>query len=350
MKLQKTTLSKTIALFFACSLAMPSLAALNIVPENSFSKQGEAETQTFKELKNINADFENIPLSIVADSIVPDGWSVTYSGDEGDLEVSWSGNDAPWYDIFKFILEDNNLQSEIDFHAHRIDVKGIKKVNTTTISSADDFTQKQMSNDAKAKVDSVIDCNDDKCENKVINIEKLVLDTSWIDAVPVQDEVVKPEEKDIATKTIEQVAQNEDEFEQELLKKQQLKEQAMKTDYKKSFILHGDGSFESFVNNGGYIRENNADPEKSYTYIYKKGSLFTTINAWAAANGYTVKNEILEAKKDYPNIADAYLQGNFYDVTTTLLDKYKNAKVPVNHRYFEKSKTLYIFSNKYINN
>lgn len=347
MKLRKTTLSKTIAVLFACSLSLPSMAALNIVPENNFGKQSETENQPFKELKNINADFEKIPLSIVADTIVPDGWSVSYSSDEGDMEVSWSGDDAPWYDIFKFISEDNNLKSEIDFHTHRIVVK---KANWNSGAKVEPSSFSEITSDAKAKVDSVLDCNDKECESKIVNIEKLVLDTSWVDAVTEHEEITAPVTKEETTLSIEDVAKNENAFEEKLLKEQQEKEKMYKNDYKKSFILHEDGSFESFVNNGGYIGQNRADPEKSYTYIYKKGSLFTTINAWAEANGFTVKNEILDSKKDYQNISDAYLQGNFYDVTTTLLDKYKNAKIPVNHRYFEKSKTLYIFSNKYINN
>jgi hypothetical protein len=144
------------------------------------------------------------------------------------------------------------------------------------------------------------------------------------------------------------IVDSEDAFDQALEMKHQNMEVEYRSDYNKSYVLHENGAFEEFINGGGRINVGEAAVDRSYTYVYKKGTLFGAIDEWADLNGYVVKNDIIDVNnKDYPNISTVYLKGNFFEVTSALLNKYKNAEYPVNHRFYKKGKVLHIFTGKY---
>ncbi|PSV01186.1 hypothetical protein [Photobacterium kishitanii] len=199
-----------------------------------------------------------------------------------------------------------------------------------------------------------------KCENQKVNIEKMIMDTDWLENAKKGsgDKLGKGsknngDEKQKSSKTIgkgenEKVSLTDDQIEKRLIAENEVKQRGLRSDYSKSYILPKNGSFESFVNNGGKIH--NANPTDRYVYVYKKGKLFDTINKWSELNGFTVKNDVYDKEHiDYPNIADVKLEGNYKEVVTAVLNKYRNADTPLLHVFLESggSHVLHIFDSKY---
>lgn len=357
----------------------PSLGNDNLEEHGVVGQVVETKTQ------KVEVQFTEMPLAIVVDALKPKDWNAVYLNSTDNQSVSWGGNTDNWYDAIKFVGVANGLNIEIDFDkktlnvSKAVEVTKSKAANTATSDSSSQFQpnngnpvipcveQEQESTVAQSKADEVLECKDENCTDKVVNIEKLVFDTTWTSEPTAVDTKVKDESlsnKDIAKRhsdtdktvsvndnTISKLENEESNFDLELEKKHKDMELQFKSDYNKSYILHGNGTFEDFINGGGLIETAQADNNQSYTYVYKQGTLFTSIEKWAELNGYVVKNDILDiVNKDYPNISTVYLKGDFFEVTSALLNKYKNAEYPVNHRFYKKGKVLHIFSGKYNTN
>ena len=320
----------------------------------------------------------DLPLGLALPSIIPSDWVIDVSDELSSFPVSWekTGN---WDDVIVEISKRHDLVVVFDWNRHVLKMKA-NDAEMLDISGDVDFAEPaetepcnkpepklapvvELDTEVQSITDGLVKCSDnpnDDCSSPKVDIEKLALDTNWIaetEATP-SEEPLPVEKVEIDSSKItnggnigtnpDEVSQHELEQEEQLLDEAMARDKQLKADFRKSIILHGDGSFEDFVNGGGLVTH--ADPDTEYVYVFKRGKLFETINKWAELNGFHVENEIFAAKKvDYPNAQDIKIKGRFKDVVTLLLNKYRKADVPVNHRYFigGGSSTLHIFESKY---
>ncbi|WP_210498576.1 hypothetical protein [Vibrio crassostreae] len=357
MYTRKKFIAQIIAASFL-SVASTTNANIQIIPQQSEEVESRFVSTSLKQVDSqevIKAEFESIPFGIVVDTIKPPEWTVNYLNESENNIVSWSGESPNWIDVVKFISVNNDIIADINYAEKSI------------LLSKESVAQKiptPVSKPQPKAADSVIECKDVECSKQVINIEKLALDTSWVDAAP--KNVVKivegmpdmtsprgvkevEEAKKVVKNTdLSAIERDEESFDKKLEAEHKRKEARLRREYGATYLLHGNGTFEDFVNGGGALSKGEANPDESYTYVYKQGTLFSSIEKWAELNGYTIKNDVKDKfGKDYGNISTVYLKGDFYAVTTRLLDKYRNAEYPINHKFYKKGKVLHIFSGKY---
>ena len=351
---------------------------------------------------------KDIPLSLAMDSLKPQKWSVLYNSDvPSDQPVSWSRS-GNWNDVLADISKNNNLVSVIDWNAHTIrlmemvpsvgesrkaavksmlvadDSPYINKVGSSvtkstksssvtiseTISKAGSsrykpsginggLTGKKNHPSVTKKMAKSMDLvnglvyvqGDDGCTNRKIDIEKMVMDTNWLDTTAQKSGGARfgSTKSHLAKKnSIGDPEFMEHKKEMELLARNKERMVKLRGDYKKAYLLSGNGSFQDFVNGGGIVKH--ASETTKYVYIYKKGTLFNTIKRWSERNGFVVKNDVYDDHHiDYENIADVSIKGTYKEVVTTLLSKYRNAKTPIMFTFYEAggSKVLHIFESKY---
>ena len=400
----KNSLSKSIALALAAS-PMAAFATLTIVTDSGRTeelKQVVSSDEVYKQVvdigekKFINHPVESfasdLPLGVVLPSIIPSDWTADISDELSEFPVTWekTGN---WDDVIVEISKRHDLVVMFDWNRNalemrindaemlNLDTAEFKVTETkndpTEVSSTEKVvheptfvTTPVVADEDMTVTDSVTFCsesNDGECSSQKVDIEKLVLDTDWIEHD--SQEVSTSEVMDNADTTssdeavndpmmaldpeedgekLDQIARMETEQELSDLQKAMERDRELRAAYRSSYILHGDGSYEDFVNNGGLIE--NADPDTEYVYVFKRGKLFDTINKWSELNGYYVENDIFTGKKiDYPNSQDIKIKGKYRDVVTLLLNKYRHAEAPVNHKYYVGggSHTLHIFESKY---
>lgn len=398
----KNSLSKSIALALAAS-PMAAFATLTIVTDSGRTeelKQVVSSDEVYKQVvdigekKFINHPVESfasdLPLGVVLPSIIPSDWTADISDELSEFPVTWekTGN---WDDVIVEISKRHNLVVMFDWNRNALEMRindaEMLKLDTAEFKVADTknelsamttgdkttheptfVTTPVVADEDMTVTDSVTFCSessDGECSSQKVDIEKLVLDTDWLDHdVPEasdaevdanatsNDEVgidpmvaLNPE---VDGEKLDQIQRMENEQELSDLQKAMERDRELRSAYKASYILHGDGSYEDFVNNGGFVEH--ADPDTEYVYVFKRGKLFDTINKWSELNGYYVENDIFTGKKiDYPNSQDIKIKGKYRDVVTLLLNKYRHAEAPVNHKYYVGggSHTLHIFESKY---
>ena len=414
MLLNKTKTALALATVFGIIYTIPVNAELLIHTGNPDSSIDQGLIGIGSHVTNLGTPFylkknvvgfgKDIPLSLAMDSLKPPKWSVVYNSDvPSDQPVTWahSGN---WNDVLADIAKNNNLVSVIDWNAHNIRLMEMTpspsdgdKTAMASVLSADDSpfaktttktttivkqakietvvstevgggtaTDKQKVGSAKSvkaeskkhtvvskkMVDSinlvdglVYEQGDDGCLNRKIDIEKMVMDTNWLDgaAKKTNTDSAKPA---VNSKLDPEFLEHKKE--QEQIAKDKARIAKLREDYNKAYILSGNGSFQDFVNGGGIVTSANNDSH--YVYVYKKGTLFNTINLWSEKNGFTVKNDVFDDHHiDYENVTDVKLEGTYKEVITTVLSKYRNAKTPVMFTFYEAggSKVLHIFESKY---
>lgn len=287
----------------------------------------------------ITASFADMPLIVVLSHIVPNNFALDVDSDiEGEI-VSWEGSKR-WDGVLRDLSEAYGLLVHVTKDPNKVTIVGTGSTTEITPTLVAPTTD----------VQSVVKCDTSNCDSGVVDIEKLVLDTSWATVdVDAQKLVFKSPEENSDELTAEDIEAQELAEEESKIAQKGEKLDVMRQHYEDAYVRHGRGTFEEFVNGGaGESLKGNLNPKAPYTYVYKQGTLFTSIDEWAKANGYTVKNDILtEYKKDYPNYTDVHLYGDFFSVTSALLNKYGNAEVPINHKYYTQGKVLHIFVGKY---
>lgn len=363
IKISKVTASLMV-IFSAYSLS--SVAAMKIVSSGdrvdlSLSKKkidnvADAPSLNKKDIvdNKITGGVTNFPLGLAVDTITPKGWTSNVGRDVELKEISWTG-DAQWDDILDYLSETYNLSVNVDWDSKSILVD----------SDGAELTEGELGEVEHGRLNNLIVCSEDgkkfevsslidpakgglnhrmglksigNCGEGKIDIEKLVMDTDW----NLQESVDK-ENKRLAD------AEKEDkELDKRIEEEQANLDRKNQVLYNKSYIVHGDGSYEDFLNGGGFIDVNQANPKSEYTYVYKKGRLFDTIDKWAEANGYTVKNDISDyMEQDFINHSDVSVKGDMYGVLDKVLGKYSKSDVPVNHAVYENGKIIHIFAGKY---
>ncbi|MCY9866133.1 hypothetical protein OTK49_26710 [Vibrio coralliirubri] len=394
----KNLLSKSIAMAVAAS-PMAAFASLTIVTDSGRAeelKQVVSSDDVYKQVvdigqkKFINHPVESfasdLPLGVVLPSIIPSDWTVDISDELSEFPVTWekTGN---WDDVIVEISKRHNLVVMFDWNRNALEMKvndaemlkldssKLTIAKTESINNGSDTAIAQIPQDPlfittpvvadedMSVADSVTFCSESsqgECSSQKVDIEKLVLDTDWLDdgeaiehidaeldaAYLVDSEIDSDSIEDSAK--LDEIARLETEQELSDLETAMERDHQLRAAYNSSYILHGDGSYEDFVNSGGQIDD--ADPDTEYVYVFKRGKLFDTITKWSELNGYYVENDIFAAKKiDYPNSQDIKIKGKYRDVVTLLLNKYRNAEAPVNHKYYigGGSYTLHIFESKY---
>ncbi|MDK9793839.1 hypothetical protein [Vibrio sp. D431a] len=288
----------------------------------------------------ITASFTDMPLIVVLSHIVPNNFELDVDTNIEGKNISWNGSKR-WDGVLRDLSAENNLLVHI--------TKSPNKVSVVSTESNAEITP--VIQPVTTDVSEVVICDTADCKSGVVDIEKLVLDTSWALVEPEEEKLVLAEPSaNGQSLTAEQIEAKERAEEESRIAEKREKLQLMRKQYEESYVRHGNGTFEEFVNGGGAESlKGQLDPNKTYTYVFKKGSLFTSIEKWADANGFKTRNEILaEYGKDFTNISDVYLKGNFYSVTKALLDRYKDAdETPVNHKFYTQGKVLHIFVGKY---
>lgn len=397
---KSNTLSKAIAIIFS-GVPVAALAHLNIITDSGRTeelKQVTAGGEVYKQVvdigekKYINHPVDSfasdLPIGLALPSIVPSDWEVEISDELSEYSVSWdkTGN---WDDVIVEISKRHNLVVVFDWNRSIIQMKSndaemldlnfndLELDSTQVSGNAEksdegkyEFATKPIVHEEDMSVtDSLVVCAEQttsNCSNRKVDIEKLVLDTEWLDLETGTDVVdnekvaidknnfqgSKPDDRLFNDKIIsskpEDVASIEKERELADLKLAMERDKKLRAEYKSSYILHGDGSYEDFVNGGGYVEV--ADPNKEYVYVFKRGKLFDSVNKWSELNGFYVENEIFDNQRvDYPNNQEIRIKGKYKDVTTLLLNKYKRAEVPINHKYYAGggANTLHIFESKF---
>ncbi|MBU2896064.1 hypothetical protein [Vibrio hepatarius] len=393
------TLSKTIALLVV-GAPVAALAHLNIITDNGRPeelKQVSVDGEVYKQVvdigekKYINHPVDSfasdLPIGLALPSIVPSDWEVDISDKLSEYSVSWdkTGN---WDDVIVEVSKGHNLVVVFDWNRNIIQMKSNDAemleldFDDLSITKAQESGKAEKNSEGKYEfatkpivheedksvTDSLVVCTsqaDGGCSDRKVDIEKLVLDTDWLDSV--EGSLNKVVEQSSKNESLVQAIDNDNsptveansskpedvaniEKERELadLKLAMERDKKLRAEYKSSYVLHGEGSYEDFVNGGGSIEE--ADPDKEYVYVFKRGKLFDSINKWAELNGFYVENEIFDKQRvDYPNNQEIRIKGKFKDVTTLLLNKYKKAEVPVNHKYYAGggANTLHIFESKF---
>ncbi|ELP6119051.1 TPA: hypothetical protein I7730_20410 [Vibrio vulnificus] len=299
--------------------------------------------------KQIDLVVADLPLSLIMDNLIPNGWSVQYG--EGVAMKSVSiGGDGNWDEVLQSIVDENGLMGSVDWNSNSIFLQNNDVSETPEIANVgiEDFkVESNLSNEsAKVAVMEQSDIGeaqkiaDSLVGNEKVDIEKLVFEVDWLepkDTVDLQKPISL--EPKVADKEIDKAIQLKAEH----------RNRTLQSEYKRAYILPGEGSFEEFANAGGSIGSGEANNDEEYIYVYRQGKLFKTIDEWAKANGFIVKNEIADKNIDYTNIANYKIKGQFKEVTTMLLDKYKNARVPVNHTFMihGDTKVLHIFESKF---
>lgn len=329
-----------------------------------------------KELNHI-IDVNDLPFSYAIDSIKDSDWSVSYKDGADKVPVTWKGEHKSWVSLVKFISIDHDLSADIDHAAKRISIarsgniaapEQSLKAPHRNAQTKPQQVEKQVAVDVQNTADDVITCMGIGCTRPTISIEKLAIDNSWFSHSEAEEKVAVVQKKhDIKKlvhgeaelseepsvdldKTLDTAKFDSEEAAQDLARELKHKEREAKarSDFARSIIFHGKGTYEEFLNGGGRIEIGTADPETKYTFLLTKGSLFENVQKWAELNGYHVKNDIRDnLRKDYQIHSNVYLYGSFYDVTTNLLERYRNADYPVNHKFYKKGKMLHIFSDKY---
>ena len=363
--------------------------------------------------KNVVGFGKDIPLSLAMDSLKPAGWRVVYNSDVmSDQPVSWarSGN---WNNVLEDIAKNNNLVAVINWGDHQIRLMEMIPTGSdaardvmSSISSADDspFSKNSTNKTSVIKhsqggvietVETVVDshvsakANDIKsaqpsekvskkmedsiklvngliysqddggCTNKKVNIERMVMDTSWLgdgkkssskNSVGSKSGLQSTTVGGSLSTSVSNVNPEKSDLDKEMARiaKDKIRIKKLRGEYKDAYILSGNGSFQDFVNGGGII--DSASETHKYTYVYKKGMLFDTIKRWSDKNGFVVKNDVFDNHHiDYENVADVKLGGTYKEVVTTVLSKYRNASMPIMFTFYEAggSKVLHIFESKY---
>lgn len=362
MAFKKNKLAAT--LLGAMVLSSPAYADIVIISQHEPSINNdviEEKVEPRHEAESMNTvDFIDLPLSFVVNTLKTEDWDVSYQNGTENAVVSWKGTNKNWQDIIKFITIDNDMHADINHPAKRI-----------VISRSLSPTQpKPRSNKAvEETADEMMSCMSIGCEKPTISIEKLAIDNSWFSSEAIKvanlgdtDTMSQKEDSDKTTPIFEGIKQDaekeiaevsdlelkEKAFDIALERKHAEREEMFREQFKNAVIFHGKGTFEEFVNGGGAIGLKEADPNTPYTYVFKKGTLFDTIDTWSAYNNFTVKNDIkTNLGKNYRNIADIYIYGTYLDVTRNLLDRYKHADYPVNHQFYTQGNVLHIFGDKY---
>lgn len=378
MILTKTRLATAL---FTILAASASLAEVVIISDNQpAANKPQLEQHVIpsgpKELNHI-IDVNDLPFSYAIDSIKDSDWSVSYKDGADKVPVTWKGEHKSWVSLVKFISIDHDLSADIDHAAKRISItksgnisapeQSLKALTKNKYKKPQQVEQ-QVAIDVKNTADDVITCMGIGCTRPTISIEKLAIDNSWF-SHETPEETVAPVAKkhdikklvhgveDLADEptteldsTLDTAKFDSEEAAQDLAREMKHKERELEArkDFARSIIFHGKGTYEEFLNGGGRVEIGAANPETKYTYLLTKGSLFENVQRWAELNGYHVKNDIKDLlRKDYQIHSNVYLYGSFYDVTTNLLERYRNADYPVNHKFYKKGKMLHIFSDKY---
>jgi hypothetical protein len=387
---KRKVMNRSLALVVS-SVPFAAFAHLNIVTAEGRVEQLKPvslDNDVYKQVVDLgNKKFINhpvksfandLPLGLALPSIIPSDWVIDVSDELSNFPVSWekTGN---WDDVVVEISKRHNLVVLFDWNRHVLKMKAndaemldihedidfVKPMATEQYNKPEPKLAPVVRLDAEVQsiTDGLVKCSDnssDDCSSPKVDIEKLALDTNWISetGATTSEEALPIEKVEIKSSKIansvnvgtnpEQVSMHELHQEERLLDEAMVRDKQLKSDFRKSIVLHGDGSFEDFVNGGGLVTQ--ADPDTEYVYVFKRGKLFETINKWAELNDFHVENDIFATKKvDYPNAQDIKIKGKFKDVVTLLLNKYRKADVPVNHRYFigGGSSTLHIFESKY---
>ncbi len=396
MNKNKSIISK-FGFIFAFSLPFGN-AQMNIISDNGRpeilpqmmtggeSYKGVIDIGNKQYIKHTVESFaSDLPIGLALPSIVPSNWIVDISDELKIYNVSWDkkGN---WDDIIVEISKSHNLVVSFDWNKYELSIKpndaemlffDNSDVHVADISlevdatkgitkSPKDIVAKEFDDNievSKVKIDSnivvtetdqdiadsLIACKGHDCSMQKVDIEKLVLDTDWEDKIQNTNVSEPITDIDYDAKDIEvEIARLEMEREQEILKNAKERDAKLRMDYDKATILHGDGSFEDFVNNGGIL--DSLDLDSEYVFVFKVGKLFDTINDWSGIAGFHVVNDIKNKHHiDYPIGQEIRIKGKYKDVVTLLLNKYKNAKIPVNHMYYSGggANTLHIFESKF---
>ncbi|UKA04701.1 toxin co-regulated pilus biosynthesis Q family protein [Photobacterium damselae] len=417
MLVHKSKTALTLAAIFGLATSMPASAELLIHTGGETSTLTQGLIGVGSHVTNLGTPYylkknvvgfgKDIPLSLAMSSLKPEHWKIIYNNDvKSDQPVSWSRS-GNWNDVLGDIAKNNNLVAAIDWNAHQIRLMEMiptggeaKVAASNSIKIADDspfaHTQEQTtitkhkelaeiktvttlvdgragsgtkneksSNNGKQHVSKnmasaiklvdglIYDQDSDGCTTKKVNIEKMVMDTSWL------GEDKAKEKRDVSAKRHQQVGvessgnhldpeKMDHKREMDDLAKDKARIAKLKDEFTQAYILSGDGSFQDFINGGGIITK--ANENTKYVYVYKKGTLFNTINRWSNKNGFIVKNDVFDKHHvDYENIDDVKLKGTYKEVVTTVLSKYRNAKIPVMFTFYEAggSKVLHIFESKY---
>ena len=311
-------------------------------------------------------DVDELPLVFVIDNIADSNWSISYSDGIENTPITWKGEHTSWLSLVKFIAIDHDIKADIDLESKRITISA---PSVSQVDSEKDTNKPVTNTDSQDVADGVMTCMAIGCERQAIDIEKLAIDNSWFtpmptnearaDSVSVDPRVEKlidgeadlenyQDAESIANIDIDELEQKERLNDLTRETEQRAREAKMRSDFTKATVLHGRGTYEEWMNGGGLIPHGTVDPEKKYTYLLKKGSMFDNVENWARQNGYHVDNVIKDKlRRDFQIRSDVYIYGSFYEVTTNLLKRYRKADFPVNHTFFTKGKTLRIFSDKY---
>ncbi|KPM98513.1 hypothetical protein AOG25_08700 [Vibrio alginolyticus] len=301
--------------------------------------------------KQIDLVVADLPLSLIMDNLIPNGWNVQYG--EGSAMKSVSiGGDGNWDEVLQSIVDENGLIGSVNWNSKSIflqnddvclcetpqiadvSIEGIKAESEQSLEI------EKVTEVAKSDIGDAQKIADSLVGNEKVDIEKLVFEVDWLEPKEVVEAVeVAKEEMKVADMEIDKAIQLKAEH----------RNRVLQSEFKRAYILPGEGTFEEFANAGGLIGKGEAKNDEEYIYVYRQGKLFKTIDEWAKANGFIVKNEIADKNIDYTNIANYKIKGQFKEVTKMLLDKYKNARVPVNHTFmiYGDTKVLHIFESKF---
>lgn len=386
----KKLINKSLALIVT-GVPMAAFAHLNIISAEGRTevlKPLSVDDGVYKQVVDVgNKKFINhpvksfandLPLGLALPSIIPSGWVIDITDKLSEFPVSWekTGN---WDDVIVEISKRHDLVVAFDWDRHILKIKIndaemlefidnpveakqiISNSGQTSPCESKIDQSNSLSGDVQTVTDSLVNCGEANslgCSSPKVDIEKLVLDTEWLadegndeidsNSSLVGEELLPEEALNEHEVNPSEISALEEQEQLDSLEDAIKRDKKMKADYRSSVILHGDGSYEDFVNGGGKVEH--ADPDTQYVYVFKRGKLFDTVNKWAELNGFYVENEIFDQKRvDYPNSQDIKIKGTFKDVTTLLLNKYRKAEVPVNHKYFVGggSSTLHIFESKY---
>ena len=213
MHLLKNTLSKSVAMALLTS-PIAAFASLVIVTDSGRDEvipQTIINEEMYKQVVNIgNKKFVNhpvdsfatdLPLGVVLPTILPLGWVSDISDDLSLFPVTWSktGN---WDDVLVEISKQHDLVVMFDWNRNIVKIKEndaeLLKIKDVSIVSFDvtenDITDKTIepvfetntvvAEKDKEITDSLVVCTENEgaaCSSLKVDIEKLVLDTEWLD-------------------------------------------------------------------------------------------------------------------------------------------------------------------------
>jgi hypothetical protein len=194
MKTRKIASIVTVSLI---TISNAAYADLEIVPnsEPSIGNESIEERTVLSQIdavqsEKINVEFKEMALAIVIDALKPKSWKTSYMDGTDNKSVTWSGDTDNWYDAVKFVGVANDLTIEIDFSSKVINVSEFEaSKNKNLKNGTNEIPQVQpqkninavvVATQAQTKADEMIECKDESCSTKVVNIEKLVFDTTWV--------------------------------------------------------------------------------------------------------------------------------------------------------------------------